>query len=343
MNRSQRMQLTTMLMCTVLLALSACAGTATDQPAAVRTAETGPFPVTVEHKFGSTTIERKPERVVSVGLTEQDVLLQLGVVPIAVTDWYGDQPNAVWAWARPLLGNAKPTVLKTTDGFEYEKIAKLRPDLIIGTNAGITQADYTKLSKIAPTVTSVKGSEQFFSAWDQQVLQIATAVGQEAKGTELVAQTKAAYAKVKQEHPEFVGKTATFSQGAPYDGNLYVYPDGLNTEFLTELGFVITPGLHKYQQRPDEQALISAELVEMIDADVIVFATESPANFTELQRWATIKNLKAVREGRAVYTDTILAGAIYFMTPLSLEYTLTHLTPMLAAAAQGKAPRSYPA
>src|SRR5262245_63429953 len=39
------------------------------------------FPVTIEHKYGSTTIEEEPERVAVVGLTEQDALLALGVVP----------------------------------------------------------------------------------------------------------------------------------------------------------------------------------------------------------------------------------------------------------------------
>ena len=28
--------------------------------------------------------------------------------------------------------------------------------------------------------------------------------------------------------------TATFSQGGPYDGQLFVYPAGLSTDFLTD-------------------------------------------------------------------------------------------------------------
>ncbi len=40
--------------------------------------EAGAFPVTVEHIHGETTIPEQPTRVVSVGLTEQDTLLQLG-------------------------------------------------------------------------------------------------------------------------------------------------------------------------------------------------------------------------------------------------------------------------
>src|SRR5687768_7678808 len=98
--------------------------------------EAGAFPVTVEHINGETTIPKQPTRVVSVGLTEQDTLLQLGVTPVGVTEWYGEQPSATWPWARDLLGDAEPEVLTTSNGFEFEKIAALEPDLIVGTNAG---------------------------------------------------------------------------------------------------------------------------------------------------------------------------------------------------------------
>ena len=69
------------------------------------------FPQTVEHQFGTTTVEKKPERIVVVGLTEQDIVLQLGYKPVATTEWYGEQPYAVWPWAQEALGDAKPEVL----------------------------------------------------------------------------------------------------------------------------------------------------------------------------------------------------------------------------------------
>src|SRR5262245_38105575 len=56
------------------------------------TAAPAAFPVTSEHKFGATTITAKPERVVAVGLVEQDALLALGVVPVATREWYGARP-----------------------------------------------------------------------------------------------------------------------------------------------------------------------------------------------------------------------------------------------------------
>ncbi|HCB07901.1 MAG TPA: ABC transporter substrate-binding protein, partial [Nocardioides bacterium] len=85
----------------------------------------------VTHKYGETTVDEEPVRVVSVGVTEQDILMQLGVVPVGVTEWYGEQPFATWPWAQELLGDAEPEVLSTADGFEMERIAALQPDLIV--------------------------------------------------------------------------------------------------------------------------------------------------------------------------------------------------------------------
>ncbi len=325
--------------------LAAC-GSNDESEASDSTAESsaggGSFPATVTHKFGDTVVPEQPKRVVSVGVTEQDVLLQLGVVPVGVTEWYGEQPDATWPWAHDLLDGAKPEVLSVSDGFEFEKVAALEPDLIVGTNAGMTKKDYQLLSAIAPTVTSDEDATDFFSPWQDQVLQIARALGREDDGQQIVEDTEAAYAKVAAEHPEWADKTATFSQGGPYDGILYVYPDGLSTSFLTELGFTMTTGLEKYAPEEGSQAEISAENVGLIDADVIVFATEDQEMFDGLQEFGTVGSLSAVKENRSVYTDATLAGAIYFDTPLARTYALEKLTPLLEQAAASEAPRAFP-
>ena len=147
------------------------------------------------------------------------------------------------------------------------------------------------------------------------------------------------YAKVAAVHPEFRGKTATFSQNGFYDGLLYVYPEGLGTEFLTMLGFEINPQLSPLQKKAGEQVAISTERLDVIDADVIVFATEKPSDVAALAKVPTFDKLPAVAEHRSVYTDGTLAGALYFISPLSLPYVLERLTPLLEAAVAGKAAR----
>ena len=90
--------------------------------AAAPTAEAGAFPVTIEHKYGTTTIEAAPERVVVAGLREQDALLALGVVPVATTEWFGKHPGAIFPWATDELGDGKvPTVLASTDGLRSRR------------------------------------------------------------------------------------------------------------------------------------------------------------------------------------------------------------------------------
>ncbi len=111
--------------------------------------------VTITHLFGKTVIKQPPKRVVSAGFTEQDDLLALGVVPIAVTNWWGDQPFAVWPWAQSKLGDARPVVLNLDNGIQVDQIAGLKPDLIVAINAGLDADTYQKLSAIAPTVPQV--------------------------------------------------------------------------------------------------------------------------------------------------------------------------------------------
>ena len=334
--------MTRSLLTAVLLTVALVAGCGADEPDSAPPAAPpadAAFPATVEHKFGTTTVPAQPERIAVVGLTEQDTVLALGHKPIATTEWYGEQPDAAWPWAQDELGDAKPTVLSNADGFQFEKIAALRPDLIIGTNAGMQRADYEKLSKLAPTIPGGKGSTDYFSPWDDQVGLIAQALGKPAEGEALVKHVKDRYAKVAEQHPEFAGKTATFSQNGFYNGLIYLYPEGLNTEFLTYLGFEMNPKVNALDHKPGEQVAVSAERLDTLDADVIVFATETPSDVAELGKTPTFDKLDAVAEHRSVYTDGTLAGALYFMTPLSLEYALDRLAPQLQDAVDGKAPR----
>ncbi|MGH3928331.1 MAG: iron-siderophore ABC transporter substrate-binding protein, partial [Pseudonocardiaceae bacterium] len=87
----------------------------------------GAFPVTIEHKFGSTEITDPPQRIVTVGLTDHDALLALGIVPVGVTEWYGNHPFATWPWARDELSDATPVVVGDSSAVNYEAVAAQDP------------------------------------------------------------------------------------------------------------------------------------------------------------------------------------------------------------------------
>lgn len=58
-------------------------------------ASAGAFPVTIPHKYGSTTLKEEPRRIVTVGLTDQGAVLALGKVPVGTTEWIGGHPGAI--------------------------------------------------------------------------------------------------------------------------------------------------------------------------------------------------------------------------------------------------------
>jgi iron complex transport system substrate-binding protein len=164
-------------------------------------AEKAAFPVTIDHKYGSTTIDAAPKRVVVVGLREQDPLLALGVVPVATTEWYGEHPGAIFPWAKDELGDAPvPAVLDDTDGIQIEKVAAQRPDLILGVYSGMTAKEYSALSKIAATVAQPKGKPDFGTSWQEDTLLTGEAIGKPKQAQELVDETEKLVAATAAKH-----------------------------------------------------------------------------------------------------------------------------------------------
>jgi iron complex transport system substrate-binding protein len=295
------------------------------------------FPVTVEHAMGETTIAARPERVVTVGTTEQDHVLALGVVPVGITEWYGEQPFATWPWAQDELGGAEPEVLSTQDGFEYERLAALEPDLIVGTSAGIDETSYELLSQIAPTIAHPEGAPGYFAPWKDQARLIAAALGESEQMDTVIADVEAQFAQARDDHPEFDGVSVAFLQNAFYDGNAIAYQEGLSTDFLTDLGFTIPEVLADFAA--ETQAEIPLEQLSVLDdADVLLWGTENPEDRTALEAEPIYDALEAVQDGNLVFTDGVTAGAIYFTSPLSLPFALDQLVPAFASTLAGDGP-----
>ncbi|MBI5090450.1 MAG: ABC transporter substrate-binding protein, partial [Actinobacteria bacterium] len=273
----------------------------TSEPATTPAAG-GTFPVSIEHALGTTVIDAEPARVVTVGVTEQDVELALGVVPVGVTDWYGDQPYATCPWAQDELGDAQPAVLSASDGFEYEQIAALDPDLIIGTNAGMDDTSYALLSEIAPTIAHPKDAAVYFSPWDDQARLIAQALGRTAQMDSIIADIESQFADAAAAHPEFAGTQVVFLQNAFYEGNAIAYQDGLSTEFLTDLGFEVPSELDAFATEGG-QAYVPLEQLSVLDAaDVLLWATEDPDDRIALESEPLYTGLEEVEDGRLVFT-----------------------------------------
>jgi iron complex transport system substrate-binding protein len=145
------------------------------------------FPLTLEHKYGSTTIEAVPERIVTVGLLEQDPLLALGVTPVGTTEWFGGYPGSIWPWAQPLLGDTVPTSVGDATAVDAERIAALDPDVILALYSGLTQEQYDQLSGIAPTVAQPAEYVDYGIPWQELTRTVGAIVGKAAEADALVS------------------------------------------------------------------------------------------------------------------------------------------------------------
>ncbi|MEU0497262.1 ABC transporter substrate-binding protein [Mycobacterium sp. NPDC006124] len=306
------------------LALTAVA-CGSDKPGTVA----GDGSVTVTHAFGETKIPSAPKRVVSAGLTEQDDLLALGVVPVAVTDWFGGEPFGTWPWALPLLGNAQPVVLNLSGGVDVDQIATLKPDLIVATNAGLDQDTYDKLSKIAPTVAQ-SGQYAFFESWRDQANTIGQAVFKFDDMTKLVAAVDAKFTDVGKNNANFNGKKAVLVNPTTFDGRYDLTPPGWRTEFLTQMGFAV-PDEIKGFVKDDAVRVPPDKLASVLDAaDVVIWTTQSDEEQAGLVADPTFAALKSTRTGHNVFTGKDLAGALAFSSVLSLTVVADRLPPMIS-------------
>lgn len=303
---------------------------AADAPAAKDRAPA--FPVTIGHRHGSTTIAAAPRRVVTVGFNEHDFVLALGVKPVAVREWFASKPSATWSWAQDELGTAKPTVLK--GDLNFEKIASLRPDLILGVYAGLKKTDYAKLSKIAPTVTQDDDSVEYGAPWQQQLRLTGQALGRTEQAEQIVAEIEEQFAAAREAHPEFAGKTAAVIYKFDSFG-VYASQDP-RARFLTVLGFAIPAAIDKLAG-DQFYAEVSNERLRLIDQDVLVTYGATSDKREDVVENPLYKRLDAVREGRDIYTDAEddLIGALSFSSPLSIPYALRELVPRLVAAVDG--------
>ena len=272
--------------------------------------------MTITHLFGQTVIKEPPKRVVSAGYTEQDDLLAVGVVPIAVTNWFGDQPFAVWPWAQPKLGAAQPVVLNLDNGIAIDQIAGLKPDLIVAINAGMDADTYHKLSAIAPTIAQSDG-DAFFEPWKEQASAIGQAVFQADQMKSLIDAVDKQFVAVAQKNPQWQAKKALLMQGTLFQGTVVATTAGWRTDFLNQMGLVIADSIKPFAA--DHRAVIPRDHIRAVlnSADVVIWTTESPDDQKALLADPEVAASQATAQNRHIFTTKDQAGAIAFSSPLS--------------------------
>jgi iron complex transport system substrate-binding protein len=320
----------------VLLATTSLAACGSgDDKAAVGSGGTSSsgFPVTLKNTFGETTIDKLPERIVTLGWNAQDVVYALGETPVGMPKvTYGPTPDGVTAWDADKFDKSKTTLLDTGDKYPFEKIAALKPDVILAPYEGFDAATYKTLSDIAPTVAYPGAPWQ--TTWQDQTLLVGEALGKKAEAEKLITGIQDKIKQVAAEHPEFKGKTVTVGS---FGAENYVYmPGDPRVQILNEMGFKNAPGveaLEKTNTKKEFSLTISKEKVADVDADVLIAYVDGIGTQKFLAD-PVYSSLKAVKSG-GVYAmqDQQVISGMSAVSVLSVPWVLDKVLPGLSKAA----------
>ena len=331
-----------------VLSLSACStGPADGGSAATGGNDDGAaeaFPVTIEHAFGETTIEEKPERVATVSWVNADVSLALGVVPVGMPiDAYGGNENGSTPWKDAKLeeldaaigSENAPVQYSEADGIPFDEIAATNPDVILGVYSGLSQEDYDTLSEIAPVVAYPEIA--YGTAWQDSTRIIGEALGLSDQAGELIADTEETIAAAAAEYPQLEGKTFIYGNLEPAgaDGvSIYTANDN-RPRFLSELGMIQADVVTENTKDSTEFFIPwSAERANELESDVFVTWVPDAATKEAISSDPLLSQIPAVETGALVAdSDNTLTLSVSAANPLSLPYALEKFLPLLGEAA----------
>ena len=309
----------------------AAAGCGTDREPPAGDAAGGGFPRTIDHELGRARIPALPQRIVTTNeYAEVDALLALEVEPAAIGLIY-DEPIP---WRDPEATEGVPTFGGSQGSGEVpiERIAALRPDLILLTARDPAPETYARLERIAPTIATpaqVPGRE---SAWERTLDMVARAVGREGRVEPLVAAARARIAAARQAIAETGVRVVSLI--APYTGQgLFVFgdtsPQGL---LLAELGLERPPGERRLPDAGNQE--LSLERIGQLDAsDAVLVMEYDPPAVEALLRNPLVRNLRAARSGRIARLPSNVGTAIYFQSVLSVPWAAERIATALQEVA----------
>ncbi|MBZ9559760.1 MULTISPECIES: siderophore ABC transporter substrate-binding protein [unclassified Modicisalibacter] len=294
------------LLTAVMVALQGCgrepeeSSQASTSPATAQAEQSSYGPITVEHKLGTTVIEKRPQRVVALDMNEVDFLDQLDV-PVAgmpkdfvphFLAQYKDDPEVVdtGAIVRPNL----------------EKVHAARPDLILITP--LQAKHYKALSEIAPTIhfdVDYRDSEvKHIEVIKEHLLTLGQIFGKQDLAHEKAAELDARVEDVKR-----------ITQERPEKALILMHNNGAFRSFgvQSRYGFVfnalgVTPASPTAETGLHGQP-VSSEFIQQANPDVIYIVDRTavmehrPALSAETLSNPLLRDTKAWKNDRVVFTD----------------------------------------
>lgn len=338
--RLKRPAAATAMLAIAAIALVGCANAAADDDTTTGSASSDGFPVTIEHAYGETVIESKPERVATVAWSNQEVPLALGVVPVGMAEvtWGDDDGDGVLPWVEDKLeelGAETPVLFDETDGIDFEAVADTQPDVILAANSGITQEEYDTLSKIAPVVAYPGAA--WGTSYEDTIRLNSQALGLAEEGDALIEELHGEVDAALADYPELADSRVLFSYIDPSDFSQIGFYTSTDTRpgFLESLGFPVPTVVTEESDGEAFYTTVSAEQADRF-ADVDVFVTYGDASgsiIAQLQADPLLSQIPAIAEGRiAILEESTPLAASANPSPLSIGWGVDEYFALLAGA-----------
>lgn len=318
----------TLALCAAALLLPAVAGCGPSGSDASANASSDA--VSVEHRFGTTSVDPDPERIVTLDAQWTDVMLSTGVEPVGYS-LDPLMPDDGPPWRDDSERTGEP--LSMDDGVPVEKIAALQPDLIVGTYSVADRQTYQQLSSIAPTIAG-SADPSAVQSWQQLVTTAGRILHEPERATRVEASVDGKVDRVAKELPGLRGKTFALAQYVVGDG-LTVVADGNDgsTKLFEALGMRLLPAVEEEGDKADMARIqVSTERVDLLSADLLAFLVNG-GDESDLADIPGFDELPASRNGSAAVLDYGTVVGINTPTPLSVPYVLDRLRPYLEKAA----------
>lgn len=306
---------------------------AAETPAKTDAADTGEgnFPVTIEHALGTTEIEEQPERVVTLGYGEGDIVAGLGLTPLAVNS-YGSSDGVSSPWLDDAVDGAELELLDTADGIPYEQIAALQPDVVLALLSDIDASAYDLLSEIAPTVAYQTGP--FRDSWQDASLTAGRALGLEEEAQALIDGVEETIDETAAANPELEGKTASVVLAISSDqAGVLNSPEENTIRTLLQLGMELPPAVAELEVGPTGySAVLSLEQIGVLDADLLLLYAITEEARAALTSNALFEQLDVTTRDDVLAIEPATWQALRTPSVLSIPYALERLVdPMVEA------------
>lgn len=256
--------------------------------------------------IGEIVLEQRPERVVMATSWDADLFAALGVTPVGT-----DEQLSFYPWAEEALPGEIETIWPVGDtAYPLEEIAATTPDLIVDSFA--LEADtVTDLESIAPVLGAPDtGTEE--APWQDRLLLLGEALDLSDRAQQVIDDYDAAFETIRQEHPEFAGKTVDLLVAWGGEAGVgYISSTGSEPEqLLTQLGFSPNPSADRFV----DDDVVSNELLGTLDGDVLVISNQfgDPAAWDAYISNPLFQGLESVQNDRLVVLTTEEDGSITY-------------------------------